>query len=128
MQRALVLLRSRASAAGLPPLCRYRPDCKLEFPRGGSQAMVQALVRCARHAIVLMAAVPGPQYIPALHVHHSRLILNRACALQGPGEAWRAAAAQLSCKRGVAGGRQGGRWAWMLSLQLQQFARFAGLS
>ncbi len=25
----------------------YRPDCKLEFPRGGSQAMVGALVRCA---------------------------------------------------------------------------------
>jgi hypothetical protein len=26
-------------------LCRYRPDCVLEFPRGGSQAMVGALVR-----------------------------------------------------------------------------------
>ena len=25
----------------------YRPDCCLEFPRGGSQAIVQALVRCA---------------------------------------------------------------------------------
>ena len=24
----------------------YRPDCCLEFPRGGSQAIVQALVRC----------------------------------------------------------------------------------
>ena len=25
----------------------YRPDCCLEFPRGGSQAIVQALVRCS---------------------------------------------------------------------------------
>lgn len=25
----------------------YRPDCCLEFPRGGSQAMVDALVRWA---------------------------------------------------------------------------------
>jgi hypothetical protein len=23
----------------------YRPDCKLEFPRGGSMAMIEALVR-----------------------------------------------------------------------------------
>ena len=28
----------------------YRPDCCLEFPRGGSQAIVQALVRCAAHS------------------------------------------------------------------------------
>ena len=31
-----------------PPLAsraRYQPDCCLEFPRGGSQAMVDALVR-----------------------------------------------------------------------------------
>ena len=27
----------------------YRPDCCLEFPRGGSQAIVQALVRCGAH-------------------------------------------------------------------------------
>lgn len=27
------------------PLQWYRPDCVLEFPRGGSQAMVDALVR-----------------------------------------------------------------------------------
>ena len=25
----------------------YKPDACLEFPRGGSQAIVQALIRCA---------------------------------------------------------------------------------
>lgn len=30
----------------LTPTQRYRPDCYLEFPRGGSQAMIDALVRC----------------------------------------------------------------------------------
>jgi hypothetical protein len=32
----------------------YRPDCCLQFPRGGSQAIVQALVRC-----VHVASPPG---------------------------------------------------------------------
>lgn len=30
----------------------YRPDCCLEFPRGGSQAIVQALVRCVHSAFL----------------------------------------------------------------------------
>lgn len=30
----------------------YRPDCCLEFPRGGSQAIVQALVRCVHNALL----------------------------------------------------------------------------
>lgn len=27
----------------------YKPDACLEFPRGGSQAIVQALIRCATY-------------------------------------------------------------------------------
>ena len=33
----------------------YRPDCCLEFPRGGSQAIVQALVRYATTATMRVA-------------------------------------------------------------------------
>lgn len=33
------------SHAGLSACCRYRPNCMLEFPMGGSQAMVDALIR-----------------------------------------------------------------------------------
>lgn len=48
----------------------YRPDCCLEFPKGGSQAMVNALVRYNCKFV----------YIPVcVHIHHNSIFSFRFC-------------------------------------------------
>ena len=71
---AIVPALTLPAAAGLP-VSRYRPDCYLEFPRGGSQAMVDALVRgVEKHGGRLL-----------LRSHVEQILVEGGKATGGPG-------------------------------------------
>lgn len=91
----------------------YKPNSRLEFPRGGSQAMVQALVRWAgtgsREACA--CAIPPWQCYEerqgmATSLEESERVGGGAqfspCCVQGAGEAWRPLDAERP--RGAGGG------------------------
>ena len=84
-------------------LCRYSPNCQLDFPKGGSQAIIAALVRqaplfCTRSAIALLphaCRLCWPPRLLAVSCRQlTRTMLTLVLAMQGPEEARRQDPAQ----------------------------------
>jgi len=89
MLKAGLSLRRRPSPAASPLFrCRYKPDCCLEFPRGVSQAMVEALAHGARRAALL-----APRGGRSLQPRRGRPACRRSALLPGrlPATPWCAA-------------------------------------
>ena len=85
----------------------YQPNCQLDFPRGGSQAIIKALVRsglwtsCCRcahtHSLQLCTVASHGRISRAQVPAQQQQSDMMAGTQQGPQEAWRADCAQGSC-------------------------------